>query len=254
MSAIRSNCLAALFVLIVPVLTTLHAAETIHRTRRTDSDSARLTLPTTIYAVPGLETSLYFANAILAAPTAGVFVCRHLRRRRNGREAVEAQRDGAADGRVSADAQSKRWFGPTRGAGQDPSARGSARMPDASETSRLLIVGDSLTHASQYPNELAPCSRSRAIPSGRCSARTSQPPLRRTSPMRATEAGPGGPLTRVSIRRARWRLGPIAARSCSPPVSRLPRSISDATLPSACGGRAARTMSRSCWASTIASG
>ena len=66
MSAIRSNCLAALFVLIVPALTTLHAAETITGPERTDSDSARLTLPTTIYAVPGLETSLYFANAILA--------------------------------------------------------------------------------------------------------------------------------------------------------------------------------------------
>ena len=70
MSAIRRDYLAALFVLLVPVLTTLHAAETVTEPEHASSDFARLTLPTTIYAVPGVETSLYFANAILAAPTA----------------------------------------------------------------------------------------------------------------------------------------------------------------------------------------
>ena len=79
----------------------------------------------------------------------------------------------------------------------------------------LLIVGDSLDARLAVPErDSHACSRSRAVRSGRC-LRTSQPPLRRTSPMRATEAGPGGPLTRVSIRTVRWRLGPIAARSCS---------------------------------------
>lgn len=63
MSAIRRDYLAALFVLLVPVLTTLHAAETVTEPEHASSDFARLTLPTTIYAVPGVETSLYFANA-----------------------------------------------------------------------------------------------------------------------------------------------------------------------------------------------
>ena len=154
MSAIRSNCLAALFVLIVPVLTTLHAAETITGPERTDSDSARLTLPTTIYAVPGLETSLYFANAILAAPTAEFSFA----------VTCDVGETDAKRWKLNATAQQTGEY-PLTLKVSDGSGRLVAQgrtqvrvVPADAGRERdvaLLIVGDSLTHASQYPNELA---------------------------------------------------------------------------------------------------
>ena len=68
MYTIRKNSLAALIVLLVPVLVSLHAAEAITDAQPAAPASLRLTLPPTVYAVPGVEMSLYFANVILAAP------------------------------------------------------------------------------------------------------------------------------------------------------------------------------------------
>ena len=154
MSTIRSNCLAALFVLLVPVLTTLHAAETITEPEHATSDYARLTLPTAICAVPGVETSLYFANAILAAPTAEFSFA----------VTCDVGETDANRWKLNATAQQTGEYSLTLkvsdGSGQ-PVAQGRTQVcvvpADAGREQdvALLIVGDSLTHASQYPNELA---------------------------------------------------------------------------------------------------
>jgi len=154
MSAIRRDYLAALFVLLVPVLTTLHAAETVTEPEHASSDFARLTLPTTIYAVPGVETSLYFANAILAAPTAEFSFA----------VTCDVGETDANRWKLNATAPQTGEYPLTLkvsdGSGQ-PVAQGRTQVcvvpADAGceQDVALLIVGDSLTHASQYPNELA---------------------------------------------------------------------------------------------------
>jgi hypothetical protein len=152
MSTIRRDYLAALFVLLVPVLTTLHAAETVTEPEHASSDFARLTVPTTIYAVPGVETSLYFANAILAAPTAEFSFA----------VTCDVGETDANRWKLNATAQQTGEYPLTLkvsdGSGQ-PVAQGRTQVcvvpADAGceQDVALLIVGDSLTHASQYPNE-----------------------------------------------------------------------------------------------------
>lgn len=154
MYTIRRNSLAALIVLLVPVLTTLHAAETTPDAQPAAPASLRLTLPPTIYAVPGVEMSLYFANVILAGPTEEFSF------------AVTCD-VGETD--------ASRWkLNPTaKQTGQYPLtlkvsdrsgrllAQGTTEVQVVpAEAGRnqdiaLLIVGDSLTHASHYPNEIA---------------------------------------------------------------------------------------------------
>ena len=69
MNRTARHTLAVLTALLVAPLVAVRAAETIAEPGRAAPASLRLTLPPTIYAVPGVEMNLYFANAILAAPT-----------------------------------------------------------------------------------------------------------------------------------------------------------------------------------------
>lgn len=114
----------------------------------------RLTLPPTVYAVPGVPMNLHFANVVLAAPEAvpsfavecGVGLSLSNRwtltatAAQVGRHPLTLRASPAAGG-VPEHAQTVVQVVPAdAGKGRDIA---------------LLIVGDSLTHASAYPNELA---------------------------------------------------------------------------------------------------
>lgn len=114
----------------------------------------RLTMPPTVYAVPGVPMNLHFANVVLARPEA------------NPAFAVEC---GIGQ------TLSNRWTltATTAQVGRHPLAirasQASGGVPERAQTVvhvvpadagksqdiALLIVGDSLTHASAYPNEMA---------------------------------------------------------------------------------------------------
>lgn len=113
----------------------------------------RLTLPPVIYAVPGVEMNLHFANTVLAPDSAPAFTVRcDAGRALSNRWTLTATSDQVGDHplhlRVTDPA--------TRGTEE---ARAIVRVvpPDAGKGRdiALLIVGDSLTHASAYPNEMA---------------------------------------------------------------------------------------------------
>ncbi|NBV21174.1 MAG: SGNH/GDSL hydrolase family protein [Proteobacteria bacterium] len=114
----------------------------------------RLTLPPVVYAVPGVPMNLHFANVVLAAPEAApaftiecgvgksVSNCWTLTATGTqvGRHPLTL-RASLGTGAVFERAQTEVRIVPSEaGKGQDIA---------------LLIVGDSLTHASAYPNEMA---------------------------------------------------------------------------------------------------
>lgn len=113
----------------------------------------RLTLPPVIHAVPGVELNLHFANTVLAPAGAPEFTVRcDVGRALSNRWTLTATPAQAGDH-------------PLHLRVTDPATRGTEEArtvvrvvpPDAGKGRdiALLIVGDSLTHASAYPNELA---------------------------------------------------------------------------------------------------
>lgn len=120
------------------------------------AESLRLTLPPAIYAAPGVEMSVHFANTVLLAPgeeESITFRCEcpvgrvdDWRWRLNATDAQTGShpfRLTALDreGKPLAVAESRVMVGSVRA--------GSGREI------KLLLIGDSLTHASRYPNALA---------------------------------------------------------------------------------------------------
>lgn len=116
--------------------------------------SYRLTLPPAVYAVPGVEMSLYFENTVLVAADQkiGFDVECSLGTVEPGRWRLKAESSQVGrvplklkvkdeSGKVVAEAVTQVHVVPAD-AGQDKDIA-------------LLIVGDSLTHASIYPNEIA---------------------------------------------------------------------------------------------------
>jgi len=119
-----------------------------------DDPSPRLTLPPVVYAVPGVETGFYFDNVVLSPDS------RAYRIRVEGRL-------GSADATHWSFTPAPRDVGkhPLRVVVQDNARK---TLQEATTTLRvvpadagkgrkvsLLVIGDSLTHASLYPNELA---------------------------------------------------------------------------------------------------
>ena len=114
----------------------------------------RLTLPPAVYAVPGVEMSLYFENTVLVAAdqkvgfdvecSLGIVEARRWRLKAEssqvGRVPLKLKVKDES-GKVVAEAVTQVHVVPAE-AGQDKDIT-------------LLIVGDSLTHASIYPNEIA---------------------------------------------------------------------------------------------------
>jgi len=145
---------AALAALLVIRLAALHAANAIAEPQRADPPPLRLTLPPAIHAVPGVEMNLYFANAVLAETTEGLSfaVACDVGETSADRWEINATAKQAGEhpltlkvsdrsGRLLAQGTTKVRVVPAdAGRGQDIA---------------LLIVGDSLTHASAYPNEVA---------------------------------------------------------------------------------------------------
>lgn len=114
----------------------------------------RLTLPPVIYAVPGVEMNLYFANVVLAGPdTAPSFKvnCAIGQTLSNRWSLV------ATAAQVGDHALTLRATGSAPGSAQE--AKTVVRIVRAeagrAQDIALLIVGDSLTAASVYPKELA---------------------------------------------------------------------------------------------------
>lgn len=114
--------------------------------------SVRLTLPPRIYAVPGVEMNVFFGNTILAEPGRKVsFECEC--------PIGEVKKDRWT--LVAKDSQVGRYsFRLTvKDGGRVETAKAtlvvSPRKAGAEATIRMLLIGDSLTHASQYPNEMA---------------------------------------------------------------------------------------------------
>jgi len=116
----------------------------------------RLTLPPEIYAVPGVEMNVYFANTALIEPgteTNYRFRCEcpvgssdAIRWRLN----ATAGQVGVHPFRLSVlDKNGKTLQSASARVVVSPSTSGQGR------SIRLLIIGDSLTHASHYPNEIA---------------------------------------------------------------------------------------------------
>jgi lysophospholipase L1-like esterase len=144
--------LTALTALLVTSLAALHAADV--EAQRTAAAPPRLTLPPTIYAVPGVEMNLYFANVVLAAPTeelsfavtcdVGDTDANRWKINATAKQTGEyplALKVSDKSGRLLAQGTTMVRVVPAEaGRGKDIA---------------LLIVGDSLTHASHYPNEVA---------------------------------------------------------------------------------------------------
>jgi lysophospholipase L1-like esterase len=146
--------LAALAALLVTPPAALHAAATTAESQRAATAPLRLTLPPAIYAVPGVEMSVYFSNAILAeatehfsfAVTCDVGETDPSRWKLNATAQQVGQypltlKVNDKSGQLLTQATTQVRVVPAdAGRGQDIA---------------LLIVGDSLTHASLYPNEIA---------------------------------------------------------------------------------------------------
>lgn len=116
----------------------------------------RLTLPPVIYAAPGVEMNVYFANTVLLEPgreTEVTFRCECPIGSTTATRwtlSATAEQQGEypfrltvldRDGKQIETAESRLVVSPV-GAGEGQSVR-------------LLIIGDSLTHATRYPNEIA---------------------------------------------------------------------------------------------------
>ena len=112
----------------------------------------RLTLPLTIYAVPGVEMNLHFANTVLASNTATFAVRCDL-----GRSLSNHWTLTATPAHVGEHSFSLRATDATSRATEEAKTIIRVVRADAgkSQSISLLIVGDSLTHASAYPNEIA---------------------------------------------------------------------------------------------------
>ena len=154
MNRISRHTSATLAVLLLTSLGVLRAAETITEPPRDGADPIRLTLPPTIYAVPSVEMNLYFSNAVLAAPDAELsfaVTCDVGESDAMGWQLnATPEQVGQYRLTVCVNDQSGRLL--TQGMTQVcvvPAHAGRGR------DIALLVVGDSLTHASHYPNELA---------------------------------------------------------------------------------------------------
>ena len=202
--------------------------------------------------MPGVETSLYFANAILAAPTAEFSFA----------VTCDVGETDANRWKLNATAQQTGEYSLTLkvsdGSGQ-PVAQGRTQVcvvpADAGREQdvALLIVGDSLTHASQYPNELARLLSQPGNPQWQMLG-THKPAAAAAN---VAHEGYGGWTWRAFNSRFDPN-GTLAARTNSSPFvfaadQQTPTLDIGRYIAERCrGGR--RTMSRSCWASTIASG
>jgi len=154
MNRISRYNLAALITLLVASLAAVNAAEKTSEPEPAAPASLRLTLPPTVYAVPGVEVNLYFANVILAPPTeefsfavtcdVGETDAQRWKLNATAKQLGEyplTLKVSDNSGRLLAQGTTKVRVVPAdAGRGQDIA---------------LLIVGDSLTHASAYPNEVA---------------------------------------------------------------------------------------------------
>lgn len=116
--------------------------------------AVRLTLPPLVYAVPGVETSLYFSNVILARDPAAY-------RFRVQCRVGKAEGDRWSLNATDADTGDHRLRLQVLGAGGEVAeeAATTVRVVPADAGGRrevaLLLVGDSLTHGSVYANETA---------------------------------------------------------------------------------------------------
>lgn len=154
MNRMIKRTFAALAALLVIRLAALHAANAIAEPQRADPPPLRLTLPPAIHAVPGVEMNLYFANAVLAETTEGLSfaVACDVGETSADRWEINATAKQVGEhpltlkvsdrsGRLLAQGTTKVRVVPA----------GAGRGRDIA----LLIIGDSLTHASHYPNEVA---------------------------------------------------------------------------------------------------
>jgi lysophospholipase L1-like esterase len=154
MNKITRTALAALIAMLAASLTGLHAADGVTEPQPATPASLRLTLPPTIYAVPAVEMSLYFSNTVLAAATEELSftVACDVGETDANRWKINATAKQAGEhaltlkvsdrsGRLLTQGTTKVRVVPAEaGRGQDIA---------------LLMIGDSLTHASHYPNEVA---------------------------------------------------------------------------------------------------
>ncbi|MCA9141891.1 MAG: SGNH/GDSL hydrolase family protein [Planctomycetaceae bacterium] len=117
------------------------------------AEELQLTLPPVVYAVPNLESAIYFDNIVLTqSPGAYRFdVTCDLGTQEATRWTVTPRADSRGDHPVTVRVQDV--DGKVLGA-EKAILRVAARESAKDEEVRLLIVGDSLTHASVYPNEL----------------------------------------------------------------------------------------------------
>ncbi len=117
------------------------------------ADELQLTLPRFIYAVPGVESAIYYDNIVLTqSPEAYRFEVKC------DIGVQEAKRwivtpDAMSKGDHSVEVRVSDSTGTTLGVAQSVLRVGESKAGRDKEL-RLLIVGDSLTHASVYPNEL----------------------------------------------------------------------------------------------------
>jgi lysophospholipase L1-like esterase len=121
---------------------------------RTEDPAPRLTLPPVVYAVPGVETGLYFDNVVLSQDA------RAFRFRVEGGLGTAEPARWSFTPKISDVGDHRLRVTVQNAAGQPlQEARTTLRvMPAAAGKGRkitLLMIGDSLTHASLYPNEVA---------------------------------------------------------------------------------------------------
>lgn len=119
-----------------------------------DESPVRLTLPAEIYAVPGLETNIYFANTVLATADQELTWEAECLLGQSDDRSWTLTPDSSDIGNVSLTIRVKN----ANGAVIDQASthvKVVPRQAGSERTINLLIVGDSLTHASVYPNEIA---------------------------------------------------------------------------------------------------
>jgi hypothetical protein len=137
---------------IVVLLPVLFSAATCFA--RTDGGPLRLTLPPEFYAVPGVEMSIYYDNVVLTeTPDAYRFqVTCDIGRAEERRWTVTPKPADVGDHPVVLT---------VRNADDEKLGRAATTLKvvpadaGAGRTIRLLVVGDSLTHATTYSNEIA---------------------------------------------------------------------------------------------------
>lgn len=120
----------------------------------TDRSALQLTLPPAIYAVPGVETSIYFDN-IIVTQTPETFRFQVSAKVGTTEERRWVFTPGDSDvGRHSITISVIDQAGKTVDS-QSTELHVIPKAAGADSSIKLLIVGDSLTHASAYPNEIA---------------------------------------------------------------------------------------------------